>query len=57
MICMAALPLMTMELARFQSRPEKLASTMPRSLRIWSKAFSMVFEPSAFGSSLTSASV
>ena len=33
-ICMAALPLMTMAVARFQSRPEKLSSTKVRSLAI-----------------------
>ena len=30
MICMPAWPLMTMAVARFQSRPGKLGSTMPR---------------------------
>ena len=42
MICMPAWPLITMAVARFQSRPEKLGSTRPRIVRSWSNAFAMV---------------
>ena len=42
----AASPLMTMALARFQSRPEKLSSTKPRITVIRSKASFIVSEPS-----------
>ena len=51
MICIAALPLMTIAVARFQSRFGKFGSTMPRTFCICSKAFSMVLLPSAVSSS------
>ena len=51
MICMPAWPLMTMAVARFQSRPGKLGSTMPRIARSWSNALTMVSLPRASSSS------
>jgi hypothetical protein len=51
MICMPAWPLITMAVARFQSRPGKFGSTMPRIVRSWSNAFAMVGLASAVSSS------
>ena len=51
MICMPALPLITMPEATFQSRPEKSLSTSLRSCDMRWNTFSVVGELSALGSS------
>ena len=50
MNCMPALPSMTIAEARFQSRPEKSASTYSLSLPILSKTSTILSPPSAAGS-------